>query len=512
MQDIEELMQLSIDGATTAEQEASLRSALTDPALRAKFESLQRLTRRLDHLPAFPSRTTKPAIMATIKERDTVAAPGQLINTTRGRPRSRAANFSRRPLYFNSNNTGGAHMSNPNRTRVLVGFGAAAVVLIVAVAVWPPSFRSEDASGAIGVVQKHRAPQITTNDVILGDEQTRAQQNVLYRDFFTDAQKLQSLASMVASRDEQAANIAKNADEMQSQLRSQYASEMQSALKSIDMAARQNGNKELGDRAEQLAQQASTSKLSARDMQEFNAKFASFEQLAAKSGDRVEMASHAIASALASRDEAQAASQIKAAEEQLSNVDFASIEFATREQYFANVEQAASALASAQAGSQDLAARMSSAELLAKQANALAHTALQNIEAQAASHVQTASALQEMQARVAGSRFSAELGMKLANVQQEFASRTSASLQSALASMQEFAASRSAKMSNVQMASIMANQEMASRFYGQLADTSEVAAAASNIANALHNQALANTLRNEAALAHQAEALASHKQ
>src|SRR5579872_6342865 len=89
---------------------------------------------------------------------------------------------------------GNASGSN-NRNKVLFGFGAVVAVLVAAILLWPSNVRKEDASGAIGAVQKHHAPQITQQDVILGGEQVKAQQKVLYTDFREDASKLRSLAA-----------------------------------------------------------------------------------------------------------------------------------------------------------------------------------------------------------------------------------------------------------------------------------------------------------------------------
>jgi hypothetical protein len=86
-------------------------------------------------------------------------------------------------------------MSSENRKKVLLGFGALAVILIVAIALWPPNFRKEDASGAIGEVQKHRAPQITQKDVVLGNESVRHRQKIRYQDFLADASKLKAIGS-----------------------------------------------------------------------------------------------------------------------------------------------------------------------------------------------------------------------------------------------------------------------------------------------------------------------------
>src|SRR5438093_1274315 len=107
-------------------------------------------------------------------------------------------------------------MSTENRNKVLLGFGALVAVVIVAIALWPANFRKEDASGAIGAVQKHRAPQITQKDVILGDENVRHQQKVLYADFLADATNLRAMA---ASHNYSAAT------ELANELRTRYAAE-----------------------------------------------------------------------------------------------------------------------------------------------------------------------------------------------------------------------------------------------------------------------------------------------
>ncbi|HEV8658715.1 MAG TPA: hypothetical protein VGS96_08800 [Thermoanaerobaculia bacterium] len=86
-------------------------------------------------------------------------------------------------------------MSADKRKTILIAFAGLAVVLVAVIAIVSPSFRSEDATGAIGAVQKHRQPQITKNDVILGSEKQQQEQKVLYRDYLTDAATLQNLAA-----------------------------------------------------------------------------------------------------------------------------------------------------------------------------------------------------------------------------------------------------------------------------------------------------------------------------
>ena len=97
-------------------------------------------------------------------------------------------------------------MSADRRKKILIVFGGVAVVLIAVIAIVSPSFKNEDMIGAIGAVQKHRAPQIARTDVILGDEQLRQTQKLAYTDFLKDAAALQNL-----SRDFSAAAKSNNA-------------------------------------------------------------------------------------------------------------------------------------------------------------------------------------------------------------------------------------------------------------------------------------------------------------
>ena len=68
MQDIEELMQLAVDGAATPQQQAELRAALeTSPPDQERFQSLETLTRRLGAVPMIDPPGVKPAVMAAIR-------------------------------------------------------------------------------------------------------------------------------------------------------------------------------------------------------------------------------------------------------------------------------------------------------------------------------------------------------------------------------------------------------------------------------------------------------------
>lgn len=417
---------------------------------------------------------------------------------------------------------------NPNRNKVLIGFGVVAIVLIAGIAFWPPKFRTEDASGSIGVVQKHHAPQIAQKDVILGDEKTRDQQSVLYRDYFTDAAKLQALSAL-AARDAQASNISLAAQELASNLRNQYASRFDAALASIELAAKQNNNVELAHQAEELASRAKASRgeMTLAHMQELNSKLAHLVQMQSRGeAPSLQAVEASLESALASRDEA-AASKLQAATAELNSINLASVQMAAQVEYLGHTTEAlGSILQSAELASRDLtaASRLNMAESLASRAEALQNAALNNIQMQARSAGEMASALANMQTEIAASRklgraaFDQALGsfqQELAAFREEFASKMQSSFQAELAAMTEFAESRQqySKMSSANLeASMLGSAQMASRVFSRLANTAELAHAAESLGSVLQSQQLASVLQNEEALGVQAAQLASRKQ
>lgn len=127
-------------------------------------------------------------------------------------------------------------MSMKDRRKALLGFGALAAVLIVAVIItWPPPyFDKTEATGAIGAVEKHREAQISPQDVILGDEATRRQQQLAFGYYLNDAGKLQSIAAeMAASRAAAARATLRDADE---QLASFEAEMLSRFVQNVDFA------------------------------------------------------------------------------------------------------------------------------------------------------------------------------------------------------------------------------------------------------------------------------------
>ncbi|HVS33100.1 MAG TPA: hypothetical protein VMS98_16760 [Thermoanaerobaculia bacterium] len=163
-------------------------------------------------------------------------------------------------------------MSAEKRKKILVGFGGTAVVLAAAIAYLSPNFpyRSEDASGAIGAVEKHRQTQITPQDVVLGDEQVKQEQGVLYADYLRDAAQLQNIGAELAaaeqtlelrrlSQAEQA--LASRGQELNTRFRAQSENAL-AAMKQLGRSA--------DDFANQLAARG-TASLSAADMQALSA-------------------------------------------------------------------------------------------------------------------------------------------------------------------------------------------------------------------------------------------------
>jgi hypothetical protein len=149
---------------------------------------------------------------------------------------------------------------SPNRNKVLLGFSAVVAVLIVAILLWPANVRKEDASGAIGAVQKHRAPQIAQQDVILGGESVKHEQEVLYKDFLADAGKLRA----IGSRNDIAAARAYQAE---LQMRA-----MRAAQEVVEAASRIPESKIRADVEELSSMIRSKSLLSNDEVQAFNIK------------------------------------------------------------------------------------------------------------------------------------------------------------------------------------------------------------------------------------------------
>lgn len=228
-------------------------------------------------------------------------------------------------------------MSSPNRNRLLFGFSAVVAVLIVAFFLWPANVAKEDASGAIGAVQKHHAPQITQQDVVLGNEAVKRQQEVLYKDFLADAGKLRAIGSR---QDVKAAQEVANELQMRAMRADRDAVEAASRIKDDRMKA---GIEELN------AMIANKSALAEQEQQQFNSKLGLLVVIAQRDTAAARMNGVEQELAQMSLANAQAAAKTLADTEQALNRVNAEYELAAEANYLSMMELESKALARANA-------------------------------------------------------------------------------------------------------------------------------------------------------------------
>jgi hypothetical protein len=129
-------------------------------------------------------------------------------------------------------------MSADKRRKILIGFAGLAVVLVVVITYVSPTFRNENASGAIAPVQKHRAPQIAQGDVVLGSEQVKQAQKIVYGDFLSDAATLRNLSTeALALKRLEAANLDSFSRSLRNQDEDVQAAYIESMTEAIGVAA-----------------------------------------------------------------------------------------------------------------------------------------------------------------------------------------------------------------------------------------------------------------------------------
>jgi hypothetical protein len=265
---------------------------------------------------------------------------------------------------------------SPNRNKVLLGFSAVVAVLIVAILLWPANVRKEDASGAIGAVQKHRAPQIAQQDVILGGESVKRQQELLYKDFLADAGKLRA----IGSRNDTAAARAYQAE---LQMRA-----MRVAQEAVEAASRISESKVQADIVELSSMIRNKSVLSSDELQAFNHKLGLIIVVCSRENAFARMdAAESELAHLSLADEQQAASRLADVEQALNRAT-ASFELADKAQYLSVMEMESRVVANEEAAS-----RTRELELAAEQ---LESRAKQNIAEVADRDSQEASRLQHM--------------------------------------------------------------------------------------------------------------------
>lgn len=315
-------------------------------------------------------------------------------------------------------------MSAAKRKNMLVVFGGVAVVLAVALIFIAPNFRypSEDASGAIGAVQKHRQPQIQSSDVVLGNEQVKKDQQIAYVDFLKDAAALNAISAGLESE-------AQTAD---------ARARMAAAVASLD--ARQN---DLRSRALANAEAAmvemrklgmAEANLEAQDIEAVAAKMqVAVKALEAKavSNRRLESAEAEVAS-FAARMKNQEALSLDAAErlENAIDADMAGARIRAQANYFQAMAVESKALAAASSSlaalqAQSLEAKALDARFraisadLSNEAVELEAKALLGMEHSLESHGETMEALGRMDAQL-NAAHSLD-SRKLASAEQEYA-------------------------------------------------------------------------------------------
>jgi len=214
--------------------------------------------------------------------------------------------------------------TNSNRKNVLFIFGALAIVLVAVFVIWrPPALHNEDASGAIASVEKHHETQITPQDVILGDEATKQEQNVVYGDMLNDAAKLQSISADFGSKaDSRITAASKNLASHQDELQARYAKYASAFVMAARQVAAKSENRKLESDVAELGSRLN-SKLASSDMDALNAKMASIIAVCSKLSSRNVEAQSRFAAAMDSLQSRspEAASKLNSASDALESRD-----------------------------------------------------------------------------------------------------------------------------------------------------------------------------------------------
>ena len=208
------------DGEASAAEEAELQRLMRDSAeARILFAETREIFRRLDALPELdPPHQLRNETLASILQ----------------------TNFPPAGLYLplTATKTGG-NMSADRRKQMLIGFAGLAAVLVGTFIFVSPSYRPEDASGAIGAVQKHRETQIAPQDVVLGNEQVKEEQQIAYADLLEGSAALQNISADLAigaranNAREQLAAIDNALDARMSKVEARYTQNARAAVEAM---------------------------------------------------------------------------------------------------------------------------------------------------------------------------------------------------------------------------------------------------------------------------------------
>jgi len=286
-------------------------------------------------------------------------------------------------------------MSSENRKKVLFGFGVLVVVLVAAIAIWPPNFRKEDASGAIGEVQKHRAPQIAKSDVVLGNESVKRQQKVLYADFLTDGAKLKALAARPEAAERSV--FAK-------ELGTQYLNEVTEVLAAEEAAARSNPAQARieAEITELQGFVRNHTELSDTDMQQINVKLAHIgeennvrmSRTLNRAGEDLAVAVNELAAAKTESQILGVAKQLEGVKSDLNSRDLLAITLAQEMDYLNEIELSAR-VALARLGDQEIAMK------LAERGDQLLARGMSNIEQELQLESEMAARFRDMDDQIA---------------------------------------------------------------------------------------------------------------
>ena len=427
-------------------------------------------------------------------------------------------------------------MSTENKKKLLLGFGAFAVVLIAVLAIWrPPAFRSEDASGSIGAVQKHHAPQITEKDVILGDETTRREQQIRYADFLNDAAKLNAIGAKITANNFEAASA--DMESMRGEARQRFYAVATEALAQAQALARANKEGVSLDAAKGIAELSAilqNGKLGDADMANVSQKFAAIsEHLDGRfaagrfaagrfAADRAQAASREVASAFAdmraNRD--TAAAKMESATGELKALYGVSL--ADEAQYLSATEMESKAIAKAQAelkmmnaganlaqANQKNAGSVAMGREIAAQADALEARAAKAMERQLGSLAEMASAFRDIDATLAAARgIAAEANEASAAAGGKAYDKAFANFYQAFAGTKaEFNAHANAGI-NAELAAVEAYLASVGKAGVKAADVSEMANVLAHLSERLAgNSALAAALADQQELAMRANKL-----
>lgn len=556
---LKELAAAVIDGeATDVEMQLVEDAAKSSPEFAQHLASLRELCTAIDDAARggdVPDLTA--AVMTGIHQHHPAGAasfadiprPAPAINT----PPQRGP---RNVFQFMNHSTGARGRAMNNRkASVLIGFGTAAAIVAGLFLYWPPAFMEQDASGAIGVVRKHRAPQINSGDVVLTNEASRVENHFTFAGPLAEAAGLRSISADILANRKSIDVMQKDLASHEADLQSDYLEAVASLASDLQKSADLNQRGELNAFLAHAAQLATADReaLNAAEMQLLSRELAIVVLAASKAE------SHTLESADATLDSVTASLQKAASLDQktIDNVarDLANVEanlnavatlgasLASRENYLnaltlemKTLDAAQTELAAIEAlgRTADLNSRLDNvARDLANSADQLESVALENMQARfdaqtklgafiANAEMQLNSAEQLAHSAQVGSRDLQSFDAALASLSKNLDNRSTAFESHVLANMQaEFAAigshlnSRELQNKTLQASMTLGSDiqnraELANKTLGNRESLASFASYLSNVSNTLASSSLSAQFSNREQLNSQTNQLASY--